>query len=342
VSALRAARKYLLAGLPPEELWSEQPSESYSPIGWHVGHVASIGARWLLPGEQLRFGQFFDPTMTAKDLRTALPSPQELRGYLDDVLARATEGLRRGRLPAILGLPDTFLVLNVAQHELQHAEHVRVVHALCENRLHKMPRPVPLRSSARIEHPGGEVEVGSPDAATAYDNERPRHKIVLEPYWIDRAPATVREFADFVKQGGYDKRSYWTDAGWHFRQNNAVRAPCGFEEQSPDAPVTCLSWFEADAYARWRGARLPTEHELEALSVAPCGVWEWTASWFAPYPGFRAYPYDGYSVPWFRTHRVLRGGSWATSPDLVRPSLRNWYEPGFREIPSGFRCAGRL
>jgi gamma-glutamyl hercynylcysteine S-oxide synthase len=340
VSALRSARRFLLAGLPPEEVWNEQPTEAYSPIGWHVGHVASIQSRWLLPGEPLRFGQFFDPTATAKEIRAALPSTQQLRGYLDDILIRVTEGLRRGRLPAILGLPDTFLVLHVAQHEMQHAEHVRVVHALVEKRLHTMPRPLALRSSARIEHPGGEVEIGCADAAIAYDNERPRHKLTLEPFWIDRAPVTVREYGEFVKRGGYEKRVFWTDDGWMYREK--IRAPLRFEEQAPDAPVTCLSWFEADAYARFRGARLPSEAEWETAAGEPCGVWEWTSSWFLPYPGFRAYPYDGYSTPWFQTHRVLRGGSWATSPDLLRPSLRNWYEPHFREIPSGFRCAGGL
>jgi iron(II)-dependent oxidoreductase len=338
VSALRSARRYLLAGLPPEEIWAERPSEAYSPIGWHVGHIASIQSRWLLPGEPLKFGQFFDPTAVAKDLRSALPSTQELRGYLDDVLIRVTEGLRRGRLPAILGLPETFLVLHVAQHELQHAEHIRIVHALHEKRLHRMPKAISLRSSARLEHPGGAVEIGCADAALAYDNERPRHKVQLEPFWIDRAPVSVKEFGEFIRKGGYEKRQLWSDDGWIFREK--IRAPHGFAEQNPDAPVTCLSWFEADAYARFRGARLPTEYEYEALGIAPAGVWEWTSSWFAPYAGFRAYPYDGYSMPWFHTHRVLRGGSWATSESLVRPSLRNWYEPGFREIPSGFRCAG--
>jgi formylglycine-generating enzyme required for sulfatase activity len=73
------------------------------------------------------------------------------------------------------------------------------------------------------------------------------------------------------------------------------------------------------------------------------GVWEWTSSWFEPYPGFRPYPYAGYSTPWFNgTHRVLRGASWATAQRLCRPTFRNWYEPGFREIPAGFRCAGDL
>jgi formylglycine-generating enzyme required for sulfatase activity len=338
MSALRSARRFLLAHLPPEELWGEQPSALYSPIGWHLGHIASMQARWLLPGEPLQYGQFFDPFRTSKSLRATVPKPKELRAYLDEIHARVTDGLRRGRVPGVLGLPESFLVLHVAQHELQHAEHVRVVHALCEGRLHRAPKPVPVRSAMRVEFAGGPVQVGCADPAVAYDNERPRHEVLLEPYWLDRAPVTVREFAEFVEQGGYEQRKLWTEAGWEWRKGH--RSPLGFDEQHPDAPVTCVTWFEADAYTRFRGTRLPTEHELEASGLPHAGVWEWTSSWFQPYPGFRPYPYDGYSTPWFHTHRVLRGASWATSPDLARPSLRNWYEPGTREIPSGFRCAG--
>jgi len=166
--------------------------------------------------------------------------------------------------------------------------------------------------------------------------------VELKAFWIDRAPVTTAEFGEFIAARGYDSPQHWSRDGWEWARKYAVRAPPGFDEQPPDAPVTCVSWFEADAFAHWRGARLPTEFELEAARQPSAGVWEWTASWFAPYLGFLAYPYEGYSRPWFHTHRVLRGGSWATPPGLQRPSLRNWYEPGFRDFPSGFRCAGDL
>jgi iron(II)-dependent oxidoreductase len=337
---LLSARSFLLSALPPEEIWPRQPSEAYSPVGWHLGHIAGFQERWLLPGEPPRQAARFDPLATAKPVRVQLPKPSELRGHLDEVLARVCDGLRAGRLPGVLGLPESFLVQHVAQHELQHAEHVQVVAALCEGRLHRMPARMAVRAAGRIEHAGGPVQVGCEDAARAYDNERPAHTVELQPFWLDPAPVTAGEFARFIAARGYEEPRFWTNDGWAWRAK--VRAPLGFHEQTPEAPVTCVSWFEADAYARWRGARLPGEHELEAAAVAPCGVWEWTASWFAPYPGFRGYPYDGYSKPWFHTHRVLRGGSWATAPELLRPSLRNWYQPGFREIPSGFRCAGGL
>jgi gamma-glutamyl hercynylcysteine S-oxide synthase len=344
VGELDSARRFLTRALSrvPDELWNVQVSPSYSPTGWHVGHVAAVQERWLLPGEEPRYGALFDPVAVDKPARVTLPEPAALKAYLDEVLQRVREGLERGRTPGILGLPETFLVQHVAQHELQHAEHAQVIHALHEKRLHKMPPPMRAHAADRLEFSARRWIAGCPDGARAYDNERPQHEVELPPYWLDRAPVSAGQFVEFVREGGYRSAGFWTSEGWEWREKHNVRSPVGLREQDKDAPVTCLSWYEADAYARWRGARLPLEHELEAAGVTPCGVWEWTSSWFVPYPGFRAYPYQGYSVPWFGTHRVLRGGSWATSEELMRPSLRNWYEPGFRELPSGFRCAGDL
>ena len=340
---LLEGRRFLLAALAdvPEERWAQSPGPAYSPVGWHLGHVASVQARWLLPGEERRYGDFFDPQQTAKPSRRELPPARELRAYLDEVLDKVCAGLDAGRVPAILGLPEDFLVQHLAQHELQHGEHIQVIAALAAGRLHRMPPALRLRSADRIEFPGGRLQIGCADLSRAYDNERPLHEVELPPFWLDPAPVTAAQFVQFVRTG-YGERSLWSDEGWSFLWKNGIFAPLRFDEQDPDVPVTCLSWYEAEAYARWRGARLPTEEEMEAAGVEPSGVWEWTASWFGPYPGFRPYPYQGYSFPWFGTHRALRGGSWATSPALLRKSLRNWYVPDFREFPSGFRCAGDL
>jgi ergothioneine biosynthesis protein EgtB len=348
---LAEARAFLwkaAARLPPER-WSERPSDAYSPIGWHLGHVAATQARWLLPGDSLadRFGGFFDPVQTAKNVRNELPAPDDLRAFLAQVLERVRERLLTPPLPSIPALPADFLVRNVAQHELQHAEHVQVIAALCDRRLHRATIVAEVREPARLEFRDAfDISLGSNDAAEAYDNERPAHRVHLAPFWIDSAPATVADFADFVDAGGYRERSFWSEDGWRWREERGIELPLGWGEGIPEHPMSCLSWFEADAYARYRGARLPTEAEWEAARRAGlpgCGqVWEWTASWFQPYPGFRAYPYDGYSTPWFGTHKVLRGGSWATHSRLKRATFRNWYEPGFREIPAGVRCAGVL
>ena len=346
---LLEARAFLLkaCGRLPAERWTDRPSPSYSPVGWHLGHVAAMQARWLLPGDPVgeRFGGFFDPAQTAKNVRADIPAGEDVRAWLDEVLQRVRERLRTRAPPALPGLPPDFLIRHVAQHELQHAEHVSVIAALCAGRLHRGALLAEVREPARLEFPAGATAtIGSDDAAEAYDNERLAHAARLEPFWIDATPATVREFAEFVDAGGYREPGLWTDEGWRWRSVNGIDMPLGWPDAPPDHPVSCISWFEADAYARWREARLPTEAEWEAarrVGLPACGqVWEWTSSWFEPYPGFRPYPYEGYSTPWFGTHKVLRGGSWATHPRLRRPTFRNWYEPGFREIPAGVRCAG--
>ena len=135
------ARAFLLKALAriPADRWSESPSPSYSPVGWHLGHVAATQARWLLPGDPVaeRFGSFFDPVQTAKPTRGELPSADELRAFLAQVLDRARERLRTAPPPGMPGLPPDFLVRHVAQHELQHAEHVQVIAALLERRLQR-------------------------------------------------------------------------------------------------------------------------------------------------------------------------------------------------------------
>jgi len=348
---LAQARAFLLKALArlPDDRWGEGPSPAYSPVGWHLGHVAAMQARWLLPGDRAgeRFGGFFDPTQTAKPARTELPSPEELRGWLAEVLERVFERLRTRLAPVVDGLPADFLVRHVSQHELQHAEHVQVIAALFQGRLQRGALLAEVREPARLEFPGGAAaSMGSDDAAEVYDNERPAHRVRVEPFWIDAVPVTVQEFGEFVEAGGYGESRLWTPEGWRWRTENKVDGPLGWPDAPPQHPMSCLSWFEADAFARWRGVRLPSEAEWEVArrsGLPGCGqVWEWTSSWFEPYTGFRPYPYEGYSARWFGTHKVLRGGSWATHPRLKRPTFRNWYEPGFREIPAGLRCAGGL
>ena len=347
--ALDEARAFLLraAACLPAARWAERPSAAYSPVGWHLGHVAATQARWLLPGDPLgeRFGGFFDPAQTSKTERSDLPAPEQLLEYLGETLETVRRRLWDRAVPAVPGLPHDFLVHSIAQHELQHAEHVRVIAALCERRLQRAAPAAPP-AAGRVEFAGGDASIGCDDVAEAYDNERPAQAVRVAPFWMDSAPVTAGQFAEFVQAGGYRSQRWWTPEGWRWRAANEVGAPLGWPDVQPGQAVSCISWYEADAYARWRGARLPTEAEWETARRAGlpgCGqVWEWTASWFLPYPGFRPYPYDRYSTPWFGTHRVLRGGSWATHSRLGRPSFRNWYVPGFREIPAGLRCAGDL
>jgi len=216
----------------------------------------------------------------------------------------------------------------------------------------------------------GEVEIGAGPDGFAYDNERPRHAVEVAPFWIDRAPVTNAAWAEFVAETGAEPPLYWQSDGGGWWVHTVMGRT---EPLDGDLPVIHVSWHEADAFAGWAGKRLPTEHEWEAAArgadrewanldqlafgctparahagaASDCGavqmlgdVWEWTASDFVAYPGFRAFPYPEYSEAFFgERFKVLRGGAWATRRNVIRPSFRNWDLPERRQIFAGLRCA---
>jgi gamma-glutamyl hercynylcysteine S-oxide synthase len=220
----------------------------------------------------------------------------------------------------------------------------------------------------RVE--GGSHEIGAAARGFAYDNERPRHQVELAPFWIDRTPVSNGDYIAHLEESGGEPPMYWErdgEGGW-------VRTAMGRTvEVESRLPVIHVSWDEADAFARSAGKRLPTEQEWEAAAAgadperanldelsfgcAPAGayadgcsgcgavqmlgdVWEWTSSDFTAYPGFAAFPYPEYSEVFFGdTHKVLRGGAWATRRNVIRNSFRNWDLPERRQIFSGIRCA---
>ena len=219
--------------------------------------------------------------------------------------------------------------------------------------------------------PAGPFRMGARGDRFAYDNERRAHDVDLPAFRIARRPVTNGTWMHFVEGGGYVRREWWSDEGWAWKEEYDITHHPGVAAGHPDAPACHVSWFEADAFARAHGARLPTEAEwekaatwdqgpthprpthpgparpapdpIDAANVALDGtgqVWEWTASTFGGYPGFVAHPYPQYSEVFFgNEYRVLRGGSWATDPRVATPTFRNWDLPQRRQLFAGLRLA---
>ena len=195
-----------------------------------------------------------------------------------------------------------------------------------------------------------------------FDNEASAHEIALPEFEIDSQAVTWAQYADFVEDGGYDDERWWSAAGWQWVQREGRRVPRHVDQLRQGVlqrhfgtlvhlpmqqPVVHVSGYEAEAWCRWAGRRLPAEVEWEAAAHLGANrgfrwgeVWEWTASTFQPYPGFSPDPYRDYSQPWFGTHKVLRGASFATPGRLRHPKFRNFYQPERDDAFCGFRsCA---
>jgi len=212
--------------------------------------------------------------------------------------------------------------------------------------------------------PGGPFSLGHAGPGFAFDNELGAHEVDLAPFAIARAPVTWREVLAFVEAGGYDDERLWSSQGWAWRRRQGAARPGTLAQDDgtwrraafghwldllPTEPAVHLTQHEALAWCRWAGRRLPTEAEWEcaAITAQASGeafawgeVWEWTASTFAPYPGFQPHPYRDYSMPWFDGRPVLRGASFATWPALRNPRYRNYFPAERNDIFAGFRtCA---
>jgi ergothioneine biosynthesis protein EgtB len=371
-----------------------------SPAKWHLGHTTWFFETFVLaaaePGTRPfdpAYGYLFNSYYDAVGPRQPRPERGLLsRPPLDDVLRyrRAVDErmgalLARGAGDALLDVVE----LGVA-HEEQHQELLLtdVKHAFFSQPLRPAYGPPPRAAAAApplafLPQEGGVREIGARPEGFAFDNERPRHRALLEPHALASRPVTCGEWLAFMEAGGYDRPEHWLSDGWAAVARHGWRAPLywvregarwwqftlgGMRPVDEAEPVAHVSYFEADAYARWAGARLPTEEEWEAAAgdapppsndagagrlhpeAARAGpgfrqllgdVWEWTRSAYAPYPGFR--PEGGalgeYNGKFMVSQLVLRGGSCATPPGHVRPSYRNFFYPDARWQLSGVRLA---
>ena len=328
-----------------------------SPLDWDLGHIAAYEDLWIVHrhggGALLRpdLADLYDAFETPRAVRGDIPflRGQDVLDYIAAVRRRALEVL------AAVGPGDGTLFELVVRHEAQHNETMRqtlFLAGLPGGRPGAAPGPSgPSASSgAWIDVPGGPFDMGAGRHGFAFDNERPRHRVDVAPFRMARRPVTNATWLHFCEGGGYERREWWSDEGWSWKEEYDITHPEGWTTGGPiraDRPVMHVSWFEADAFARSQGARLPTEAEWEKAStwtrepLAQVGeAWEWTSSCFAGYPGFVAHPYREYSEVFFGDrYRVLRGCSWATEQRVRSPTFRNWDLPERRQIFAGVRLA---
>ena len=323
LAALQAVRERTLAlvGHLSESQLEGVLSPIMSPLVWDLAHIAAYEDLWLVhrhgDRDLLRgdLAELYDAFETPRSVRGEgeLLVPIEARRYLKDVRDRTEE------IITTVGIGDGTVYEMVLRHELQHTETMRQTMALAS----LLPAGEPTLGAlggedAWVTVPAGPFEMGAGTDVFAYDNERPRHTVELPAFQIAARPVT--------------------NTGW-------ARVMGDSSDGHPDAPVCHVSWFQARDFAEAQGARLPSEAEWEKAaslgSLTGVGeVWEWTNSHFDGYEGFVAHPYKEYSEVFFgEDYRVLRGGSWATSPRVKTNTFRNWDLPVRSQIFSGLRLA---
>jgi ergothioneine biosynthesis protein EgtB len=399
---VRDATLRLVEGLGDADL-TPQSADFASPGKWHLAHTTWFFEQFVLAvhGKDYRrfddrFGFLFNSYYNAVGARHERPRRGLLtRPTLTDVLAyrahvdQAMAGFLDGHVHDDVGA----LVELGMHHEQQHQELILtdLLHLFAQNplrpavrRAHVGPEPDGPAALSWVQFDGGNVQVGHKGPGFAFDNESPRHVVALESFRLASRAVTNREWLRFIEDDGYAQPALWLSDGWDTVQAQRWTAPSyweqnedgerwqmtlsGLEPLALDDPVAHVSFFEADAYARWAGKRLPTEFEWEfaARGLAVEGnfvefgagrprraldrpglqqmfgdVWEWTASPYVAYPRFRAAPgaVGEYNGKFMNGQYVLRGGSCASPRSHLRASYRNFFQPGQRWQFSGLRLA---
>ena len=370
-----------------------QPFPDASPAKWHLAHTSWFFETFVLrdhvPGYRAfdeRYAYLFNSYYEAEGPRHARPrrgmlsrpSLDEIRAYrahVDQALERALPSLSLAALDLVeLGI----------NHEQQHQELflTDILATFAANPLEPAYRELPPPACFAVEpltfHRGREgiVEIGAADAGFAFDAERPRHREFLSGHEIANRRVTNKEWLEFIDDGGYRTPALWLSEGWDWGQREQIAAPLYWREDGTEftlggrreidwaAPVAHVSYYEADAFARWAGARLPTEAEWEDFAASadphlgnqvdaagpamprPGGgmfgdVWEWTKSAFAAYPGFTpaAGAVGEYNGKFMSGQYVLKGASCATPRGHSRASYRNFFPPHARWQFTGLRLA---
>jgi len=393
---VREVTEALARPLSPEDQ-TVQSMPDVSPTKWHRAHTSWFFETFLLEPRLASFRPFHPAyaylfNSYYEGVGARYPRPRrgvvsrpgvgevgEYRRYVDEAMGRLLEDA--------LAPDGEDLVELGLHHEQQHQELLLmdIKHVLSCSPLEPayatltFDTPHPVRPAGWIEHPGGPADVGHEGTGFGFDNEFPRHTVHLSPFALADRPVTCGEWIAFMEDGGYGRADLWLSDGWATARAEGWEAPLywsrvvddwwvftlgGPQLVDPSEPVCHVSYYEADAFARWAGARLPTEAEWEVTAATrpPVGnfldpvilhprpadgvalfgdVWQWTSSAYSPYPGFRPAPgaVGEYNGKFMVNQYVLRGGSCVTPLDHVRASYRNFFPPSARWPFTGARLA---
>jgi len=375
--AVRSATERLAAPLSAEDQ-TVQSMPDASPTKWHLAHTTWFFETFVLqthrrgylvfdPAYEYLFNSYYEAVgprhpRPQRGLITR-PGVEEILAYRRHVTTAMLEMLNDGDAPhdlVELGL----------HHEQQHQELILmdIKHALSLNPLrpaYRAARRAGVQALPAIgwqEFEGGLVETGHDGQGFAFDNEAPRHRSWLDAFALALRPVNCGEYLEFIEDGGYRRPGFWLSAGWECVTQRGWQAPLywenrdgawhvftlsGLEPLDASRPVCHVSAFEAAAFAKWSGKRLPREAEWEIAAGAVHGtgeVWEWTASPYVAYPGYReaAGAIGEYNGKFMASQMVLRGGCAATPPGHVRPTYRNFFPPDARWMFGGIRLAEDL
>ena len=402
--SVRQQTETLCEPLTPEDMMVQSCAEA-SPAKWHLAHTTWFFETFLLsefkpdykpfhPDFHWLFNSYYNAVsdQPVKKLRGSFsrPSLEEILDYRRHVNAAMERWIENGVSDEVARLVTLGL-----HHEQQHQELLAydIKNAFWSNPLHPAYRKGGLTSAGAarpvewIGHEGGLGEIGYGGDSFCFDNEQPRHKVYLKPFELGSRLATCGEYLDFMRGGGYERADLWLSDGWDMVKAQGWRAPLYWFEADGEwrvftlcgavdlrellaTPVCHVSYYEADAFARWMGKRLPTEAEWEIAAeglpaegnlleseilhpmAAKAGsglqqmfgdVWEWTASAYLGYPGYTAPPgaLGEYNGKFMSNQMVLRGGSAVTPASHIRSSYRNFFQPASRWQFSGVRLANR-
>lgn len=355
----------------PEEHYNQQFHPDLSPLGWHLGHCIFIELYWI---REQCFNDHVDdslkslyvPELNHKCSRgSVLPKKNELLAW-----ANQEQTENRELLESLLNsknknalIENNFLIHFLIQHYSQHIETMHMVLTERQLQLDLTNISIDKKEQAVFSElkylKSGLYEVGTDNRDCTYDNERPLHTKQIESFSIFSLPVSNREYKQFMEDDGYSNKKFWSETAWVWINENQFKHPhhwrlnnnfdyYGIDHNGAflledNQPVYGLSYYEAEAYANWKSMRLPHEHEWEVAAsnnyLQQTGlVWEWCHNTFYPYNNFKAYPYEGYSVPYFdNQHYILRGGSRYTKENIKRSSFRNYYTADKRHIFAGLR-----